>query len=121
MASIVQFVPQNVDYTIWQGDTWLPGTITVTSGGTPIDFTGWTATMEIRNAISNDVAVTLTSSPAAGITMSSIGVITLSMTATQTSALLGEYRYDLQTTNTSGSIRTYLYGIINVTSDTTAN
>jgi len=121
MASIVQFTPQNVDYTIWQGDTWQPGTITVTASGTPIDFTGWTATMEIRNAISNDVALTLTSNPAAGIAMSSVGVITLSMTATQTSALIGEYRYDLQTTNTSGAIRTFLYGVINVTSDTTAN
>lgn len=121
MATLVQTLPQNIDYELWQGDTWSPGTITATVSGTPINFTGYTATMEIRNAISNDVSVTLTSTPAAGITLTSLGVITITMTATQTNALLGEYNYDLQITNGSSEKRTYTYGAITVKNDTTAN
>lgn len=120
MATIVSNLPQQIDYEIWQGDTWLPGTITATENGVGVNFTNWSAKMEIRNAISNDVAVTLTT-PSSGITLDSFGVITLSMTATQTNSLLGEYKYDLQLTNPSNQIRTYTYGTITVTNDTTAN
>lgn len=120
MATIVSNLPQQIDYEIWQGDTWLPGTITATENGVPINFSGWSAKMEIRNALSNDVAVTLTS-PSSGITLSGSGVITLTMTAAQTNGLLGEYRYDLQMTNPSNQIRTYTFGTITVTNDYTAN
>lgn len=120
MATIIANLPTQIDYEIWQGDTWTPGTITATLSGTPINFTGWTATMEIRNAISNDVALTLTSTPSAGISLTSLGVITLAMTATQTSGLLGRYSYDLEMTN-GATIRTYTYGTIEIKNDTTAN
>lgn len=120
MATIVSNLPQQIDYDIWQGDTWAPGTITATVSGVGVDFTGYTAKMEIRNAISNDVAVTLTS-PSSGISLNSSGVITLSMTSTQTNGLLGEYKYDLQITSTLNVIRTYTFGTITVTNDTTAN
>ena len=118
MATIIANLPTQIDYEIWQGDTWTPGTITATLSGSPIDFTGYTATMEIRNAISNDVAVTLTSS--SGIVLTSLGVITVSMTATQTNGLLGRYSYDLEMTN-GAAIRTYTYGTIEVKNDTTVN
>ena len=121
MATLIQCLPQNIDYELWQGDTFAPGTITATVSGTPINFTGYAATMEIRNAISNDVSLTLTSTPAAGITLTSLGVITITLTASQTNALLGEYNYDLQITNTSNEIRTYTYGSITVKNDVTAN
>ena len=118
MATIISNLPTQIDYEVWQGDTWNPGTITATLSGTPIDFTGYTATMEIRNGISNDVAVTLTNS--SGIILTSLGVITISMTATQTNGLLGRYNYDLQMT-TGSTIRTYTYGTIEVKNDTTVN
>lgn len=120
MATIVSNLPQQIDYDVWQGDTWAPGTITAKENGVGIDFTGWSAKAEVRNAISNDVAVTLTS-PSSGITLNSSGVITLTMTAAQTNGLLGEYRYDLQMTNPSGAIKTYTFGTITVANDYTAN
>lgn len=120
MATIIANLPTQIDYEVWQGDTWTPGTITATLSGTPINFTGYTATMEIRNAISNDVAVTLTSTPAAGIVLTSLGVITVSMTATQTNGLLGRYSYDLEL-KTGSTVRTYTYGTIEVKNDTTVN
>lgn len=121
MATIISILPSKVYYELWQGDTWEPGTITASISGTPIDFTGYTAKMEIRNINSGDVAVTLTS-PSGGITMSSIGVIAITMTAVQTNTLLGEYAYDLQITHTAtGVIRTYTSGVITVISDKTEN
>jgi len=120
LANIIANLPLQIDYEVWQGDTWTPGTITATLSGTPINFSGWTAKMEIRNAISNDVVVTLTSTPSQGITISSLGVITLTMTATQTSGLLGRYLYDLELTN-GAIIKTYTVGTIEVKSDTTVN
>lgn len=119
MANIISILPAKVDYELWQGDTWEPGTITASISGTPIDFTGYTAKMEIRNAISNDVALTLQNGD--GITLSSVGVITIVMTAAQTSDLNGRYNYDLEITDASSKKRTYTYGTIGVTSDTTNN
>jgi len=119
MATIVSILPAKVDYEIWQGDTWEPGTITATISGTPINFTGYTAKMEIRNAISNDVALTLQNG--SGITLSSVGVITIVMTATQTSGLIGDYKYDLQITDTGSKKRTYTNGFITVLADSTDN
>lgn len=119
MATIVSILPAKVDYELWQGDTWEPGTITASISGTVINFTGYTAKMEIRNAISNDVILTLQNG--SGITLSTLGVITIVMTAVQTSALIGDYKYDLQITDTSSKKRTYTYGTIGVTADTTDN
>jgi hypothetical protein len=124
MATEISTTPANINYQIWQGDTWLPGTITVYNGtetpGNEVNFTGYTAKMELRQTLSGDVVKTLTDG--AGITLTSLGVITLTMTAAETNALLtGEYKYDLQTTSGAGVIKTYTYGSITVLSDVTAN
>ena len=121
MSTIISILPAKVDYELWQGDTWEPGTITASISGTPINLTGYTAKMEIRNINSGSVVLTLTS-PSSGIAMTSLGVITITMTAAQTNALWGEYAYDLQITQTSsGAIRTYTYGVITVSADKTEN
>ena len=121
MSTVISILPAKVDYEFWQGDTWEPGTITASMAGTPINLTGYTAKMEIRSVYSGGVILTLTS-PSSGIAMTSLGVITITLTAAQTNALLGEYAYDLQITQTStGAIRTYTYGVITVTADKTEN
>lgn len=119
MATIISILPAKVDYELWRGDTWEPGTITASISSVPVNFTGYTAKMEIRNAISNGVALTL--EVGSGITLSTVGVITIVMTAVQTSELTGDYNYDLQITDTSAKKRTYTYGTICVSSDTTDN
>ena len=121
MATLIQNLPEKIDYSMWKGDTWAPGTLTASLSGTPINLTGYTAKMEIRNFNSGEVALTLTS-PSSGIVLTSLGVITLTMTAAQTDTLLGEYAYDLQMTLTAtGAISTYTYGVMTVTDDSTAN
>ena len=119
MATNISILPSKVDYELWKGDTWEPGTITASISGVPVNFTGYTAKMEIRNAISNSVVLTLENG--SGITLSTVGVITIVMTAVQTAALIGDYNYDLQITDTSSKKRTYTYGTIGVTADTTDN
>ncbi len=122
MATIIDTTtPARIDYTVWQGDDFAPGTITADVSGTPINFTGYSAKIEIRLATTNEVELTLTS-PSSGITLSSVGVITITMTAAQTNALAaGEYRYDLQITSPLAKIKTYTWGMIIVSNDVTAN
>lgn len=121
MATIIETVPQQVDYKLWQGDTWAPGTITAKINNVAIDFTGYSAKLEIRTKVSGDLVKTLTSS-GGGITMSSVGVITITMTAAETSAIPAQdYNYDLQITAPSTAITTYTYGNIAIVSDITAN
>lgn len=120
MATEISILPAAVNYTLLQGDTWLPGTITADIGGTPIDLSGYTAKMEIRPNLSGDPIKTLTNG--AGITLSALGVITITMTAAETNAIpAGEYLYDLQMTSGVGVVRTYSSGTITITTDITAN
>lgn len=121
MATEISTLPANINYTLVKGDTWLPGTITADINGTPINFTGYSAKLEIRPNLSGSPTKTLTS-PSSGITLSSSGVITLSMTAAETNAIpVGEYKYDLQITSGAGAVRTYSYGTITIVTDVTAN
>jgi hypothetical protein len=89
--------------TIDQGATW---SVTVTytdSNGTPINLTGYTAAMQVRQQYSSaDADLTLTS-PSGGIVITPLtGVIVITMTATQTAALEeGYYVYDVELTSGS--------------------
>ena len=125
MATGITTTPANINYTLWQGDTWAPGTLTVYNGsatsGNEVNFTGASGKMEIRQTLSGDVVQTLTS-PSSGITLTSLGVITVTMTDEQTTAIQpGEYKYDLQVTFAGGTVKTYTYGSLTVQADTTAN
>ncbi len=119
MITLSSILPAEINYELWQGDTWEPGTITARENGVPINLTGYTAKMEIRHSVSNDVVLTLQTG--SGITMTSLGVINITMTAAQTAQLVGQYLYDLQITDTSSRIRTYTHGLITVMFDTTNN
>ena len=91
--------------TIDQGATW---SVTVTytdSNGVPINLTGYTAAMQVRQQYSStDADLTLTS-PSGGIVITgATGVIVITMTATQTLSLAeGFYVYDVELT--SGSFK----------------
>jgi len=86
--------------TIDQGATW---SVTVTytdSTGAPINLTGYTAAMQVRQQYnSTDAELTLTS-PSGGIVITPLtGVIVITMTATQTALLEeGFYVYDVELT-----------------------
>jgi hypothetical protein len=112
--------PGAVNLQIWRGDSWSL-VINCNIAGTAINFTGWTAKMEIRNQLTNELVLTLTT-PASGIAMTSGGAITLSITAAQCNALTqAVYVYDLQTTSTTGAVQTFIAGTLEIIEDNTAN
>ncbi len=130
MATEIQTTPAVINYIHKKGDDWTPDTITVYDGGTVVDgvvvggtvrnFTGYTGRLQIRTVLSNDVIITLTNG--AGITLSSLGVITLNMTAAQTAAIAaGDYKFDMQTTSGAGVIKTWIEGSFTIVTDVTAN
>lgn len=130
MATEIQTTPAVINYIHKKGDDWTPDTITVYDGGTVVDgvvvggtvrnFTGYTGRLQIRTILSNDVIITLTNG--AGITLSSLGVITLTMTAAQTAAIAaGDYKFDMQTTSGAGVIKTWIEGSFTIVTDVTAN
>ena len=130
MATEIQTTPAVINYIHKKGDDWTPDTITVYDGGTVVDgavvggtvrnFTGYTGRLQIRTVLSNDVIITLTNG--AGITLSSLGVITLTMTAAQTAAIAaGDYKYDMQTTSGAGVIKTWIEGSFTIVTEVTAN
>ena len=130
MATEIQTTPAVINYIHKKGDDWTPDTITVYDGGTIVDgvvvggtvrnFTGYTGRLQIRTVLSNDVIITLTNG--AGITLSSLGVITLTMTAAQTAAIAaGDYKFDMQTTSGAGVIKTWIEGSFTIVTDVTAN
>ena len=130
MATEIQTTPAVINYIHKKGDDWTPDTITVYDGGTIVDgvvvggtvrnFTGYTGRLQIRTVLSNDIIITLTNG--AGITLSSLGVITLTMTAAQTAAIAaGDYKFDMQTTSGAGVIKTWIEGSFTIVTDVTAN
>ena len=130
MATEIQTTPAVINYIHKKGDDWTPDTITVYDGGTVVDgvvvggtvrnFTGYTGRLQIRTILSNDVIITLTNG--AGITLSSLGVITLTMTAAQTAAIAaGDYKFDMQTTSGAGVIKTWIEGSFTIVTNVTAN
>jgi hypothetical protein len=130
MATEIQTTPAVINYIHKKGDDWTPDAITVYDGGTIVDgavvggtvrnFTGYTGRLQIRTVLSNDVIITLTNG--AGITLSSLGVITLTMTAAQTAAIAaGDYKFDMQTTSGAGVIKTWIEGSFTIVTDVTAN
>lgn len=130
MATEIQTTPAVINYIHKKGDDWTPDTITVYDGGTVVDgvvvggtvrnFTGYTGRLQIRTVLSNDIIITLTNG--AGITLSSLGVITLNMTAAQTAAIAaGDYKFDMQTTSGAGVIKTWIEGSFTIVTDVTAN
>jgi hypothetical protein len=89
--------------TIDQGATWSVVVTYKDSTGAAINLTGYTAAMQVRQQYSSaDADLTLTS-PSGGIVITgATGVVTITMTATQTAALEeGYYVYDVELTSGS--------------------
>ena len=97
--------------TVWQGDTYAMPPITITSGGSAIDVSAWSFSAKIATGYST--ASTATFSIATGSAAS--GIITLSLTSTQTAALTltSSYVWDLQRT-LAGDVKTLITGKVRV-------
>lgn len=104
--------------TIEQGASWVRDLVWE-SGGAPVDLTGWTAAMTLRDALSDRASLHLsTASGQITITDAAAGRFRLALSAAETSALPArKHRYDLELTG-SGT-RRLLMGVITVSREMT--
>ncbi len=107
--------------TIDQGATW---SVTVTyenSDGTPINLTGYTGAMQLRQNYNSDTAdLTLTTSNG-GIAITGLtGTVVVNMTDDQTRLLSeGYYVYDLELTSSGGQVIRLIQGQFTVAAEVT--
>lgn len=97
---------------IEQGTTWST-VLTWKIGGVAVNLTGYTARLQARRRPDSATQLlSLTSSPAAGITLGGVaGTITLTLSATATAALHpGCYVYDLELVSAGGEVTRLVEG-----------
>lgn len=100
--------------TIIQGATYSRQVTYVDQDGNPVDLTGYSAQMMFRTTVDgeNPPVITL-SSPSSGIVIQgSLGLVTFTISATQTALLSNgmEMVYDLFITDTNGIVTALLFG-----------
>ena len=101
-----------------QGAT-LDKTFTAENDGDPVDWTGYTAALQVRQYYGSDTTVLSLSTGSGIAALTSNGQITITATATQTAAIpAGNYVYDLELTSGSYKIR-LLEGRFTVTPEVT--
>jgi|GEM_PF-3589374 len=89
---------------------------------TPVDLTGWTARCQLRDKVGGEVLLSLTSSPAAGIVLDALGNITITVTATQTTAMSPKSKavFDLELEETAtGFVRNLVGGTVTLATNVT--
>lgn len=89
--------------------------------GAPIDLTGYSARMQVRQRYVSDTTVLSLTSPSSGIMLGTTnGQVTLSVAATTMAAVnAGDYRYDLEMISTAGAVTRLLQGSFTVRPEVT--
>lgn len=83
--------------------------------GDPLNLTGYTVSSQLRKHYTSSNAVTFSCN-----TSGSNGNVTIALTANQTSSIInGRYVYDVELTNTDGTISRIIEGIATVTPQVT--
>lgn len=118
-------IPANIDLTIYQGQTlnkkfkWRTGKTVADS--TPVDLTGCTARMQVRERLASDTALLELTTENGGIALGGAdGTITMQMSAADTTAI--EWRrgvYDLEIEFPDGTVIRRLQGRVTVSQEVT--
>ena len=108
------------NFTIDQGSNWDLNVVYKDANGNPINLTGYTAAMQLRQNYNSDTAVLTLSTSNGGITITGAqGKLVLSATAIQTGALdAGFYVYDLEITS-GGVVTRLIQGQVTVAGEVT--
>lgn len=114
-AQNISYRPAIVHFTdLVQGDTMSFKIVLTDDAASPIDLTGTTADMEIKR-VDNTLVLALTTGDGIEFTDAGNGEMTITIEASDTSALDPEYtyRYDVQWTNGT-TVRTLAWGTIGI-------
>jgi hypothetical protein len=111
--------PSTYNLTVWQGADF-DQTFTVTQAGSALNFTGYTARMQVREA-ADSTAYLLSLTNGSGIVLGgTAGTIAVTITNAQSSALSGgSYAYDLELIAGAGTITRLLQGGFTVVGNVT--
>jgi len=114
-------VPARVDLTIYQGSNFLQVvTFLQTAGGTPVDLTGLTGRMQIRQTkASTDVITELTTANGRLAFGGATGVVTMTLTAAETATILTDGVYDLEFVASATSADRWLEGLVILSKEVT--
>jgi len=103
-----------VNLVVDQGTTFITSVTFNDESGNAINFSTYTGAAQLRKHF------TSSNSTSFSVTLSNTGVITLSLTANQTSNLVaGRYVYDLEVTDAGNTISRLIEGIVTVTPNVT--
>jgi hypothetical protein len=104
------------NFIIDQGANWFVTFVYKDAAGTPINLTGYTAALQIRDTYADATTDLSLSSPSGGITITAAtGTIAVTATAAQTGAIAaGSYVYDLEITSAGGIVTRLVQGKISL-------
>lgn len=102
--------PGTYNITVWQGADY-DKTFTCTQSGTALNWSGYTAAMQVREA-ADSTATLLSLTNGSGITLGgTAGTIAVAITAAQSSAIsAGSYAYDLELVSSGSQVTRLLQG-----------
>ena len=106
--------PGDYDITCYQGADY-DQSFTVSQGGTALNWTGYTAQMQVREAV-DSTAYLLSLANGSGITLGgTAGTILVNISNAQSAAVsAGSYAYDLELISSSSAVTRILQGAFNV-------
>lgn len=111
----LDITPARLDINAAQGKTWTIQITVRNSDQTLVDLTGWSARWQVRVAPYYEQTL-LDLTIGQGITLTALGVITLTVTATQTAILIaGHYVHELELTRPDTTKPPFLAGNLTVT------
>lgn len=89
--------------------------------GTPIDITGYSGRMQVRQRFVSDTAVLSLTSPSSGISLGTTnGQITITVSASTMAGIdSGDYRYDLEMVSSAGAVTRLLQGTFTIRPEVT--
>jgi hypothetical protein len=105
---------QKVNIVIDQGATFNTDFTFTNDVNDPIDFTGYTGRSQMRRSYLSSTSYTFT------VSLTTIGIVSLSMSANTTSAVpAGRYLYDLEVQDSNDVVSRLVEGIVTVTPEVT--
>lgn len=109
------------DFEIEQGSTLIRPIVWKDSSGNPINLSGYSAKMQVRQSVSSDDVLLELSTANGKITLGTTnGTITLVLTATETAAIQWRSgRYDLELTSSGSVVTRLLQGVISISKEVT--
>ena len=114
-------VPARVDLKIYQGSDFLQVvTFLQTAGGTPVDLTGLTGRMQIRQTKAAAAVVMELTTSNGRLTFGGVtGVVTMTLTAAETETILTDGVYDLEFVTNATNAARWLEGSVILSKEVT--